>query len=111
MGNVKKRDWYYRRNTKRLVHMMTRFWLRERTRKALQGNYDEIMMLRYRLMLATQELNEWRWKVGGADYQMSGAQARALVDNGLTAKIGGGRLRIESVDQWQQALEPDERRS
>jgi len=86
--------------------MMTRFWLRKHTRVALQGNWDEMFTLRHRLQLATQELNEWRWKVGGADYKMTGQEALQMIDEGMRQK-GYSKLDIDSVDLWSANLEPE----
>lgn len=96
MGNVRYLK-SYRSDRERLVYLMTRVWRRRKTQQALQANYQEITTLRMKVRNMANELNEWRWKVGGAAYDMSGEAAKQLVAQGMRDK-GYPMERIEDAD-------------
>jgi hypothetical protein len=45
----------------------------------------------------SQEINEWRWKVAGANYQMSGMEAFSMVKQGMRDK-GYKLLKLDDSD-------------
>jgi hypothetical protein len=45
----------------------------------------------------SQEINEWRWKVAGANYQMSGTEAFSMVKQGMRDK-GYKLLKLDDSD-------------
>ena len=96
MGNVRYLKGY-RSDRKRLVYLATRVWRRNKTKLALLHNYQEITTLRMKVRNMANELNEWRWKVGGAAYDMSGETAKQLVAQGMRDK-GYSMERIEDAD-------------
>lgn len=110
MGNVRELR-SYRSNRRKLVYLATRFWRRQGTKQALLDNYQEITTLRAKVRDFANELNEWRWKVGGVAYQVNGEQAKALVENGMAQK-GYSIRHIEDADLRPIDMEPGgERRS
>lgn len=68
-----------------------------RTRRAARGALAEIEASRVRLQHMSQEINEWRWKVAGANYQMSGTEAFSMVKQGMRDK-GYKLLKLDDSD-------------
>lgn len=104
MGNVRTL-YSYRSNRSKLVYLATRFWRRRKTREALLANYEEIAALRRKVRNMANELNEWRWKVGGVAYQIDGTQAKQMVAQGMRDK-GYSLDRIEDADLRPIEMEP-----
>jgi hypothetical protein len=83
-----------------LLHrLITQRWRRKSTAKAAAAAYVEVSHLRYRLYLAVTELQEWRLKVGGANYSARGPQFYDMVETGIR-NITGETLRITDDDYY-----------
>lgn len=68
----------------------------KRTARAIRNAIAEISTDRYRIKSLAHEVSEWRWKVGGADYQMSGRKAFMMMKEGLRNITG--RVPLPLVD-------------
>lgn len=74
-----------------------RLFMRKKQRMAALEAIAEIQILRKRIYLMATEINEWRWKVGGAAYEMQGVAFLSMVQRGIQ-NIAGEPVKITDQD-------------
>ena len=74
------------------------WWHSKGTKAQAAKTLHEIEVLRRRVYNLAIECSEWRWKVGGAAYDMKGPEALEMVAEGIRNRVGHGFIAIMDED-------------